>query len=174
MRSALAALLLTLAPALAAAQATEPSPTLAAERTAPRTAQAHAEQTPSTDFPGAPVIAPDLAFADASDPNPGSGRRQILAGWISTGIGAAAIAQLPLCHRNDYDDARSERSCTRLSISAAILGLAAGIPWLVFGYQKRVAQRAWRARHGLAHWIAPLHLAAQRDGASLFYQGLRF
>jgi hypothetical protein len=171
MRLAFAALLLMFVPALAVAQAAAPSSELAAEPTAPTTTQAQGEQVPRTDFPGT-QISPDLAFADASDPNPG--RRQILAGWISTGIGVASIVQIPFCHRNEYDDVHSERVCTRFSISMAVLGLVAGVPWLVFGYQKRAAQRAWRARHGLAQWLAPLHLAVQSDGASLLYQGVQF
>jgi hypothetical protein len=173
MRLAFAALVFVLLPAAAAAQSSDPAAGLAAQQTPRQTVQAQVDQAPRTDFPGAQV-SPDLAFADASDPNPGSGRGQILAGWISTGIGAASIAQIPFCHRNEYDDARSERVCTRFSISMAALGLAAGIPWLWFGYQKRAAQRAWRARHGLAHWLAPLHLVVQREGASLLYQGVQF
>jgi hypothetical protein len=176
----LVALLLIVVPALAAAQAgsssslrshVEPraSTTGALEQTSAPSDPPQRDQTPHPDFPGAPVMTPDLAFADASDPNPGSGRRQILAGWISTGIGVASIAQVPFCHRNEYDAALGEQVCRRLSISMAVIGLAAGIPWLVFGYQKRAAQRAWRARHGLAGWVAPLHLAVQRDGASLLY-----
>jgi hypothetical protein len=174
MRLVLLALVLTLAPARAAAQASKPSSGLASEPASPLTAPVQVEQAPHTDLPGVPVTTPDVAFADPSDPNPGSGRRQILAGWISTGIGVVSIAQIPFCHHNDYDDAGSERVCTRFSISMAVLGLAAGIPWLVLGYRKRAAQSAWRARHGLADWLAPLRLAVQRDGASLLYQGVQF
>jgi hypothetical protein len=92
---------------------------------------------------------PDLAFADASDPNPGSGRGQILAGWIATGIGLAGVAQAPLCRFNDYDRLGGLRRCRNVGIVFGVLGLSLGVPWLVFGYQKRRAQRAWKQRHGL-------------------------
>lgn len=93
---------------------------------------------------------PDLAFADISDPNPGSGRGQIIAGWVATGIGLAGIAQVPICRYDEFDDARELRRCRRVGLAFGIIGLAAGIPWLVFGYQKRAAQREWKKRHGLA------------------------
>jgi hypothetical protein len=92
---------------------------------------------------------PDLAFADAADPNPGSGRSQILAGWIATGIGVAGVAQSPLCRFNDFDRGRGLRRCRNIGIVFGVIGLSLGVPWLVFGYQKRRAQRRWKQRHGL-------------------------
>ncbi|MET0286774.1 MAG: hypothetical protein ABW352_19995 [Polyangiales bacterium] len=91
----------------------------------------------------------ELAFADVSDPNPGSGRGQILAGWIATGVGVAGVVQAPLCERDDFDLGRRVRRCRNLGIVFGALGLSLGIPWLVFGYQRRSAQRAWKQRHGL-------------------------
>lgn len=111
-------------------------------------------------------VAPDLAFADASDPNPGSGRSQIIAGWIATGAGLAGAAQAPLCKINDFDRGRELRRCRNLGIAVGVIGLAFGIPWLVFGYQHRADQRAWKKRHGLAE-IPMLDLSWERDGATL-------
>jgi hypothetical protein len=93
--------------------------------------------------------APELAFAAASDPNPGSGRGQIIAGWIATGVGVAGVAQASLCKFNEVDRGSELRRCRNLGIVFGAIGLTLGIPWLVFGYHKRRAQRAWKQRHGL-------------------------
>jgi hypothetical protein len=112
-----------------------------------------AEATPPPEQPPVHKIEaydqPDLAFADAADPNPGSGRGQILAGWIASGIGVAGVAQAPLCRFNDFDRGRGLRRCRNVGIVFGVLGLSLGVPWLVFGYQKRRAQRQWKQRHGL-------------------------
>jgi hypothetical protein len=94
---------------------------------------------------------PDLAFADASDPNPGSGAAQIVAGWIASGIGLGGVAQVSACELDieNYDRGRPGK-CRNVGIVLGVIGLGIGIPWLVFGYQKRRALRAWKARHGLS------------------------
>jgi hypothetical protein len=93
---------------------------------------------------------PDLAFASVSDPNPGTGRGQIIAGWVATGVGLAGIAQASTCRFNGFDQEAALKRCRNLGIGVGALGLAIGVPWLVFGYRKRAALRAWKQRHGLS------------------------
>jgi hypothetical protein len=121
--------------------------------------------TPAPEQP--PVIAledgdqPDLAFADATDPSPGSGFGQILAGWIATGIGTAGVAQVSTCGLDlNAFGFTQRRRCRNIGIAFGALGLGLGIPWLVFGYQKRRALRAWKQRHGLTA-LPDLELAGQ-------------
>ncbi|HEX5655617.1 MAG TPA: hypothetical protein VFX59_00410 [Polyangiales bacterium] len=92
---------------------------------------------------------PDLAFADATDPNPGAGSGQIIAGWIATGIGLAGVAQSSTCGVEVFDVGLGQRRCRNVGIVFGVVGLGLGIPWLVFGYQKRRALRDWKQRHGL-------------------------
>jgi hypothetical protein len=121
---------------------------------------------PETELPPeSEPVAPHLAFADASDPNPGSGRGQILAGWIATGVGIAGVAQSPLCKFEHFDRGRELRRCRNVGLTFGVLGLALGIPWLVFGYQRRAAQKAWKKRHGLAQ-MPTLDLNWERGGVT--------
>jgi len=96
-------------------------------------------------------VRPDLAFADVSDPNPGTGFGQILTGWIGTTIGVAGVAQIALCPLDFNDFSQDElRRCRNSAIVFGAIGFSIGIPSLVFGYRKRAAQRAWKQRHGLS------------------------
>jgi hypothetical protein len=134
-----------------------------------RTAAQEPEPT-SADEAEEPVYPIDLAFADVSDPNPGSGFGQILAGWIALGIGTAGVVQAPLCKYNDYDTGWRSRRCRNWGIGVGVVGLALGIPWLTFGYQKRRAQRAWKQRHRLMK-LPELNVGFDRDSMTL---GFRF
>lgn len=128
--------------------------------------RAVAQDVPDVELPEeTEPVAPDLAFADASDPNPGSGRGQIIAGWIASGAGLAGAVQAPLCKFNGFDQGRGLKRCRNLGIAVGVIGLAFGIPWLVFGYQHQAEQRAWKKRHGLAS-LPNLDLSWERDGAS--------
>ncbi len=107
----------------------------------------------SEDLPAVQIDAedqPDLAFADASDPNPGSGIGQIVAGWVATGVGVAGVTRATLCKYSEFHRGYSEHRCRNFGIAFGVIGLTLGIPWLVFGYQKRREQRAWKERHGLS------------------------
>jgi hypothetical protein len=109
-----------------------------------------------------------VAFADPRDPNPGSGRRRIIAGWIAAGVFAGGVAQLPLCQLNDYEGSFSGRRCVGWSIAFAAAGLSLAIPLLVSGYRRRAAQNAWRKRHGL---LSKLQCTVRTDGVALSIRG---
>lgn len=59
--------------------------------------------------------------------------------------------------------------CRRLGIAFGVIGLATGIPWLVFGYQRHRAQKAWKQRHGLSQ-VSGFELAMDRGGASFAFR----
>lgn len=136
--------------------------------------QASAEDAPRADLPpvqAAPEAAlpPHLAFANSSDPNPGSGRIARLIGWIAAGVGLAGVAQAPLCRMQEFTEPSQQRSCRNSSIVLGTVGFGLGLPLLIVGYRKRRAQRAWKERHGLGE-LAP-SLRVDRD--SIVF-GLRF
>ena len=119
-------------------------------------------------------LAPDVAFADLRDPNPGSGRGLILTGWIGLGIATLAGAQGPLCSLNTYDTQHGERRCVKLSIGFAVAALTVAVPCLVFGYRRRRAQNEWKLRHGLSALATHMSLFTEPRGALLAYQVAAF
>lgn len=135
----LVALALMLASSTAAAQPPEPT-------AAPGVAASSA-------IPGL-ALAPDLAFADPVDVNPGSGRRKLIAGWLSLGLTAGNVAfASALCEARNkgrlLPASGSTQTCTRTSIAFASITFLIGVPLLVAGYRQRARYHAWRERHGL-------------------------
>jgi len=114
---------------------------------------------------------PHLAFADATDPNPGSGRGLILTGWIGLGIAALAVAQGPLCSLNSYDAHDGQRRCVRSSVVIGAVALTLSVPALMFGYRRRRARNDWEQRHGLSLLAERISISADRR-SFLFGYGL--
>ena len=118
---------------------------------------------------GAERVAPDLAFADARDPNPGSGSRKIIAGWIGLGVAAVNFAQLPFCYTNEQDGWLNGRRCLALSASIGSVGLGLGVSLLVLGCPAAcppglVAGAAWPLPRALEPAVG-----ADQAGATLSY-----
>ena len=111
--------------------------------------------------PGPSALPPDLAFADPVDPIPGSPRRKLVAGWVSLGVAALNIAQIPICTSvNEFDDARGKRACIATAATIAALGLSLGLPLTISGHRQRARRKAWLRRHHLASieprpWLGP-------------------
>jgi hypothetical protein len=110
-----------------------------------------------------------MAFADPADPNPGSGQRKVLAGWISVSVAALNFSQLSLCALREGEGWWTERRCMRMGLSIGSLGLALGLPLLVLGYRQRAEQRAWMRRHGLDHLLSGVQVGSTRGGALVGY-----
>lgn len=107
--------------------------------------QAHAQERSSADL----TVRPDLAFADARDPPPRSGTALRIMGFISLGIAAAALAQVPLCRFNTYDEAGGQRRCRVTGAVLLSVALPLSLPLLLFGYRRGAAHQRWLERHGL-------------------------
>lgn len=115
----------------------------------------------SSEAQGVSALPPDLAFADPVDPIPGSPRRKLIAGWVSLGVAALNIVQIPLCISvSEFDDARGERVCIATAATIAALGLSLGLPLTISGHRQRARRKAWLRRHHLAAveprpWLGP-------------------
>jgi hypothetical protein len=131
-------------------------------------AAVHAKASPPS--PGLRKSSPHLAFADATDPNPGSGRALILTGWIALGVAVLSGAQGPLCSLNSYDTRAGQRSCVRFSLGVGIAALTLGVPSLVLGYRRRSAQNQWKKRHGLSALTMGMSLSTAQSGFLLGLQ----
>jgi hypothetical protein len=153
-----------------------PSAQSSATTAAPARSRAHApELSAHTSWVAdeGQALTPDLAFADTSDPDPGSGIAMIIAGWVGATAAIAGGLQLPICSHLDYEGPFTAQSCRRYAIGATVSGLAVGVPFLVFGYKKRKRQRAWRERHGLGFLQPHLAAAALHGGGALLSYAFR-
>ncbi|MET0342677.1 MAG: hypothetical protein ABW252_16850 [Polyangiales bacterium] len=119
------------------------------------------------------ALAPDLAFADPVDPNPGSGRGKRIAGWVGISVGVVESVNVALCHRfESMRGGRGQRACITLAATLATLGFVIGIPVAIAGQRQRARQKGWLKRHGLA-LLEQVEVDARRDAAGLGWQ-LRF
>jgi len=113
------------------------------------------------------ALPPELAFADPSDPDPGSGAAKIVAGFIGLGVAASNAVQLPFCAIDQ--PFVPGRTCVRIAASLAAVGLAVGVPLLVLGYRQRARRKAWLARRLRADGHA-VRLSVAPAGGLLSYR----
>jgi len=123
------------------------SSTALAERPAPLVSSDGASSTPASSL----ALGPDLAFADPVDVNPGSGRRKLVAGWLSLALSAGNVVQAAVWCDDERGFKRLRgQPCVRTAIAFASITFLVGVPLLVAGYRQRARYMAWRDRHGLS------------------------
>ena len=121
--------------------------------------------------PRGDALPPDLAFADISDPNPGSGKGKIVTGWILTGAGTVDLLNLTSCSNHGGHVLRAN-TCLRLFTAISAVAVSLGVPLLILGYRQKHQQQKWKRRHGIAETLQNVQFALEprREEYGLSYR----